>query len=151
MKLTEYEKEKTKEGNEYQDFICDLFIKKFGISISNYTSKKWQYDIGENRQGFEIKHDNILESTGNVFIEVAEKRNAENKNYVPSGIYRNDNTWLYIIGNYKEVFIFSKKTLQKIHEAKKYGPDIEIDKKTAMGFLIPKKDAKTYCVKYIKV
>jgi len=48
-------------------------------------------------------------------IEIAEKTKADNAKFVPSGIYRNDNSWLYIQGNFKTFWIFSKKLLILLH------------------------------------
>ena len=95
-------------GHQFQDFIINQFIIKYGIVISIYSSRKYQFDIGESRQGFEIKYD--ARSTGDntyvkctptnlVAIEVYEKTNANNIDWVKSGILRDDNTTFYIIGN----------------------------------------------------
>lgn len=35
------------EALEFQDFVVDLFLKEIGISISNYSSKYFQYNKGE--------------------------------------------------------------------------------------------------------
>lgn len=147
-KMTEYYKEKLQKGLEYQDFITDILISELGIALSSYASEKHQYTKGENKQGFEIKHDMMYEETNNLYIETAEKTNKLNENFIKSGIFRNDNTWLYIIGNYKEVFIFSKKHLILMYEKgnyKKAGND------TSQGFLLDKESAEMYCVKKILI
>jgi hypothetical protein len=140
----EYYNEKLQQGLEYQDFITDLLIGELGISLSSYSSKKFQNSIGENRQGFEIKFDNRMNDTGNIYIEVKEKANPNNTNYVDSGIFRNDNTWLYLIGNYNLVYIFGKKHLVLMYESNKYK---EVKINTSIGFLIPVADAEKYCLK----
>jgi hypothetical protein len=142
--MTENYKEMLQKGLEYQDFITDLLLKEIGISLSTYSSKKYQYDIGENKQGIEIKFDDRYKETGNLYIEVEEKSNANNWYYVNSGIYRNDNTWLYLIGDYNEVFIFSKKQLIILHEKNIYKL---VKTPTSIGFLIPKNDAEKYSIK----
>lgn len=144
----EYYSEKLQEGLEFQDFITDLLIKEIGISLSSYSSKKFQNTIGENKQGFEIKFDNKMIDTGNIYIEVKEKSNPDNANYVDSGIYRNDNTWLYLIGNYTTVYIFGKSLLKLMYESKKYK---EVQTSTSIGFLLKKEDADKYCLRKILV
>lgn len=141
--MTEYYEEKLQVGLEYQDFITCLLIEQLGISLSTFQSRKYQY-TGENKQGIEIKFDDKMRSTGNVYIEVAEKSNPNKPAFVPSGIYRNDNSWLYIIGDYSTVFVFSKKHLVLMHKAEKFRV-VEIP--TSRGFLIPVDTAERYCLK----
>ena len=113
--MTDNYKLMLEKGLQFQDFITDILIKELGISLSTYSSQKYQNLKGENKQGFEIKFDDKYKDTGNVYIEVAEKSNPLNENFISSGIYRNDNTWLYLIGDYKEIFIFSKKHLKLMY------------------------------------
>jgi hypothetical protein len=133
-------------GLEYQDFVSDILFKELGIPVVSYQSKKYQYNKGENLQGFEIKFDDKMNDTNNIYIEVAEKSKAENINYISSGIYRNDNTWLYIIGNYKIIYIFSKNILKMLHESNRYR---YIQTKTSQGFLIPDDEAVKFASKII--
>ncbi len=146
MKVNNYYKEKLEQGLQYQDFIMDLLIKELGITLSNYTSKKWQYNIGENKQGIEIKFDDKYKTTNNIYIEIAEKSDPSNYAYVESGIYRKDNTWLYIIGDYSTVYIFSKKYLVYLHKKNIFK---EVNIPTSKGFLIDIKNANKYCLKKI--
>ena len=146
--MTDNYKLMLEKGLQFQDFITDILIKELGISLSTYSSQKYQNLKGENKQGFEIKFDDKYKDTGNVYIEVAEKSNPLNENFISSGIYRNDNTWLYLIGDYKEIFIFSKKHLKLMYESKKYK---EIIISTSKGMLIKKEDAEKYCIKKITI
>jgi hypothetical protein len=144
--MTENYKNMLLKGLEFQDFVTDILIKELGIALSTYSSIRYQNKKGENKQGFEIKFDDKYKDTGNIYIETAEKSNENNINYVDSGIYRSDNTWIYIIGNYQELYIFSKSHLVLMHKSKNY---IEKTTKTSKGFLIPQKDAEKYCTKKI--
>ena len=146
--MTDNYKLMLEKGLQFQDFITDILIKELGISLSTYSSQKYQNLKGENKQGFEIKFDDKYKDTGNVYIEVAEKSNLLNENFISSGIYRNDNTWLYLIGDYKEIFIFSKKHLKLMYESKKYK---EVIISTSKGMLIKKEDAEKYCIKKITI
>lgn len=141
-------------GQEYQDFIIEYLCKNLGISISIFQSKKYQYNIGETVQGVEIKYDarstgdctyKECKATGNVGIEVAEKSRASNDNFVSSGIYRNDNTWMYIVGNYHCAWIFSKSILKILHKSDKYKTIDTLP--TMRSMLLPIDEADKYCAK----
>lgn len=148
MKLTEYYQDMLEKGLEFQDFVMTKLIEKLGINLTQYSSKKYQYTMGENKQGIEIKFDDRYETTGNVYIEIAEKSNGNNERFIDSGIYRKDNTWLYIIGNYKILYIFSKKYLVYLHK-KNIFRQVEIP--TSKGFLIDKDNAEKYSIHIINI
>lgn len=134
-------------GNEFQDFVC-IELAKQSIILQNINSKKFQFNVGENLQGFEIKYDSRCTGdmgtnpTGRLSIEIAEKTNGTNINYVPSGIYRNDNSWLYIQGNYMNFWIFSKKILQGLHRSGRYETHRLA---TIEKYYLPIEDADKYC------
>ena len=144
--MTENYKEMLQKGLEYQDFVTDVLINELGISLSSYGSTKYQYTKGENKQGFEIKFDDKYKTTNNLYIETEEKSNKLNLYFVESGIFRNDNTWLFVIGNYEEIFIFSKKHLKLMFASKKFRI---VKTETSKGFLIDKTNAEKYCIKKI--
>lgn len=140
MSYNEYYAAKLKEGEHYQDFVVEELYKA-GLPIISYSSKKYQCEIGENKAGIEIKNDQKFRQTGNFYIEVAEKSNPDKKEYSPSGIYRDDNTWLYIIGDYQSIYIFSKKQLQFLFQQH---TKREVVTPTSKGFLLPIKDADEF-------
>ncbi len=135
-------------GLEFQDFVVDLLREQLGIVITNYQSQRFQFGVGENKQGIEIKLDRDILRTNNVSIEIAEKTRAGNPDYVPSGIYRNDNSWLYIQGNWDIVFIFSKNILRLLQKSRRYKINIL---PTLKSFLFPINDAKTYAAKVLEL
>ena len=140
MTMTDYYKEKLQQGLYFQDYVVELLYKN-GIPLISYSSKEYQNMIGENKAGIEIKNDMNFRKTGNLYIEIAEKSKAENERFVKSGIYRNDNTWLYLIGDKETVFVLSKKQLQILHQKKKYR---EVEIATSRGFLLPVADAEKF-------
>lgn len=150
--MTEYYKGKLEAGLEYQDFISDQLRKSEPcIIIGAYSSKKYQYEHGESSSGIEIKHDMMMKATGNLYIEVAEKSNANLPDFTESGIMRNDNTWLYLIGDYEQAFLFSKKQLRIIYEDKQYYKQRGIQEKqkdTSIGFILPIGYAKKFLCLY---
>lgn len=145
--MNEYYKDRLEVGLQFQDFVTDILFTELFIPLSSYQSKKYQLK-GENKQGVEIKFDDKFKDSGNLYIEIAEKSNPNNPTFIDSGIYRNDNTWLYIIGNYQILFIFGKSTLKLLHKDKRYR-SIEIP--TSKGFLIPRTDAVKFALKVINI
>jgi hypothetical protein len=142
--MTENYKKQLEIGLKFQDFISDKLIESLGIPLTSYSSKEYQNYKGENRQGFEIKFDDRFKETNNLYIEIEEKSNPDNAYYVKSGIYRDDNTWLYLIGDYDEVFIFGKKILQFMHKSNNYRI---VTTPTSKGLLVPKNKADELCIK----
>jgi hypothetical protein len=120
-------------GIEYQNFVTSVLDVELGIVLENYSSAEDQLEIGENKQGIEIKFDDRYKDTGNLYIEVAEKSNKSNTNFMPSGIYRKDNSWVYLIGDYTTIFFFSKKLLKLFYEADLF---CSAGNETSKGFLL---------------
>ena len=133
------------QGLEYQDYIFDKLY-SLGIPLISYSSKKYQIEKGENKAGIEIKFDNMFDKTKNLWIELAEKSNSNNKDWIPSGISRDDNTWLYLIGNYEIIYIFAKRHLTLI---KDQYPMIINKTETSQGFLLPKQRADILATRII--
>lgn len=135
---------------EYQDFICEK-LHALGIVLQNMQSQQYQLKK-ENLLGLEIKFDRQLEKTGNIYIEIAEKANPANPYYVASGIYRDDNSWLFGIGDYEDFFIFTKKRLKEIDGLRKKGRIDglrEVTIPTSHGFLIPRNLAEQWCARKV--
>lgn len=135
MSYNAYYQEMLEHGLQYQDFVVEQLY-KCGLPIVSYSSKKYQCTVGENKPGFEIKFDRKFRSTGNFYIETAEKSNPNNKQFIDSGIYRDDNAWLYIIGDYEDIFVFSKRQLKTLYESE----NLHIKKQqiaTSKGYTIP--------------
>ena len=154
----EYYNKQLEIGQVFQDFITKELY-KHGIILVNYGSKKYQLEEGENILGAEIKRDDNFNITGNLFVEFAEKTNPNNSSYVRSGINRDDNSWLYIIGDEKTIWIFGKSILKGIlttrkamkeSNNKKHGL-VENSTKTAWGMLMTIAHANKYCNKRIDI
>ncbi len=134
------------EALQFQDFVVDLLLKEMRIVISNYSSKYYQQRYGENPQGIEIKMDLRMADTGNISIEVAEKSRANIATWTPSGIMRDDNTWLYIQGNYEKVYVFGKRFLRLLYHDR-YQDRVREVKPTLKTFLMKTTVADKYCLK----
>ena len=138
-------KEKLEEGLQFQDFATRELYQR-GIVIVGYSSRHYQNKCGENMLGAEIKRDGNFRKTGNLYIETAEKSHPDNKNYVPSGIFRKDNSWLFVIGDEETLYIFATKYLQRLSDRYK-----EVIKTTSIGRLMPIAEAEKYCIRKIEV
>lgn len=136
--MTDYYQKKLEEGLTYQDFVMEKLY-EVGIPLISYSSKKYQVERGENKAGIEIKNDQRFRETGNFYIELAEKSWEGSKKYVSSGIQRDDNTWLYVIGDYETIFIFGKRQLQCM--ANKFR---QVQTPTSIGYLLPVDYAKQF-------
>ncbi len=138
-----YYQDKLTEGLEFQDTVTRALYQQ-GIVIVGYASYRYQLSEGENMLGAEIKRDGLFRCTGNLYIEVAEKAHPDRQLFVPAGIRRNDNSWLFIIGDEKTIWIFANKYLRFLEKRYK-----RVEKATSLGFLLPLEDADHYCLKRI--
>ena len=139
---------KQQEGLEFESYIMDWFCSQKNINLSHYTLLKEQINKGENRQGIEIKNDQRFQETGNLFISV--ERDYGYKKY-ESGVYKNQ-SWLYVIGNENEFYIFATKHLKQYYEHNK--PQLfdgfkSIKNGVEKGFLLSKKQAERICIEKI--
>jgi hypothetical protein len=139
---------KQQEGLEFESYIMDWFCSQKNINLSHYTLLKEQINKGENRQGIEIKNDQRFQETGNLFISV--ERDYGYTKY-ESGVYKNQ-SWLYVIGNENEFYIFATKHLKQYYEHNK--PQLfdgfkSIKNGIEKGFLLSKKQAERICIEKI--
>lgn len=131
--MNSYYKEQLIKGTIFQDKFIRYLNKEHGWGIKNFKTKQEQIDFGENPTGIEIKFDDMKKDTGNLWIEMEERSDCD-KDYYRSGIFRPDNTWLYIQGDYKTAYAFAKKQLQfestyRTRRENKHG--------TSIGFILP--------------
>ena len=136
-----YRRRQIIEGSMFEDFVYMQLEEKLKVSIEGCNTREEQFSIGENYFGMEIKHDTLHEKTGNLFIEYKEKSISTNENWVESGIFRGDNSWLYLTGNNKVFYIFSIKDLRgAFHIADEHGEPkhsrVMSIRKTSWGFLL---------------
>ncbi len=131
--MTDYYKTQLERGLVYQDFVYEI-LSKNGINTVAYGSKLFQYRFGENKAGIEIKYDDWLKKTGNLWIEVAEKTNPNNPSYVVSGIYRESTE--YVIGDYNVIYRMATNVLRLVDKGGRYVIE-ENRMKTSKGFRLP--------------
>ena len=137
------------QSKEFQDFLVDLLWEQLGIALCCYSSRKWQYKTGESRNGIEVKFDGRLFETGNLYIEYAEKATLRPGDFAKAGVNRHDNAWLYVIGNYQEVYVFSKKLLADLKGSGTY-QHVAAHTGTSQGYLLPRPDAEKHAIVVLK-
>lgn len=138
-----YYGKKLQEGLEFQDVVTTALYQR-GIIVIGYASRRFQIEKGENMLGAEIKRDGRFRDTGNLYFETAEKSHPDNPRYVPSGILREDNSWLYVIGDEKTIYIFPTNYLRMLAARFK-----TVQTATSKGFLMPIADADKYAIRRI--
>lgn len=140
-----YYAEKLEVGLQFQDVVThELYLR--GIVVVGYSSRRFQNTHGENMLGAEIKRDGKFRESGNLFLEVAEKSHPDNPQFIPSGIMRKDNSWLYVIGDEKTMWIFPTEYLRRLKD--RY---VQVTKTTSIGYLMPLNDADKYCIRKIEI
>ncbi|HEV8466065.1 MAG TPA: hypothetical protein VGQ63_13815 [Pseudolabrys sp.] len=96
------------DGKEFEKLCVDLFLSLRGEKIEIFTDTESQLYVGESKQGVEFK---LLKNSHDVLhIEIAEKTAAD-RQWLPSGVMRTDNTVRYCCGNYQDVWTFHKADL----------------------------------------
>lgn len=132
-------------GLVFQDVVARELYQR-GIVVVTYASRRFQIQHGENMLGAEIKHDDKFRGTGNLYIETAEKSHPDRPDYVPSGIHRNDNSWLFVIGDEGTIYIFSTKYLRWLEKRYQHR-----ETPTSRGFLMPLSEAEKYSLRRIDI
>jgi hypothetical protein len=110
-----------------------------GVTIARHEGKRAQLAFGDTTLGIEIKYDLLLERTGNLYIEVAEKKHADNPRWIASGIEASSSARWYGIGNTIEWYLISREALRRVKGRYR---EIMIDRGTSRGFLLPRADAE---------
>jgi hypothetical protein len=121
------------QGLRWQDWASKILAERMYLTVTSLVSYEGQTETGETLQGIEFKLDLKYQKTGNLYIETHEKRAAGNGEYVPSGLLRQDNTWLWIQGDYHNLFGFAKRWLMRVHQAETCKV---VETPTSRGFLL---------------
>jgi hypothetical protein len=137
---------KLEEGQRFQDHVMEIFWNELKYPLMNFSSREMQMHA-ENMQGVEIKFDKKFRSTGNLWIEVAEKSSCANERWVPSGIMKESNDWLFAIGDEDTLFVFARSLLVNFYKGRKYHIH---ETPTSRGFLLPVDVARRWAAKVIE-
>lgn len=135
-------------GITFQDYVLRA-LQVLGWVFINYSSKYFQFRVGENSAGIEIKYDSLMCSTGNLYVETGEKR-PDRTWYVPSGICKVDNSIFYVIGDYSTFFLFTKRELLRLYERNQTENLFRtVEQSTTKGILIPMRVAHQVALKVV--
>jgi hypothetical protein len=137
-----YYQEKLEEGLRFQDYVTDVLY-DHGIVLVTYVSKERGRN-GENKLGAEVKRDGKFRATGNLYLEIQEKRRPTETGIYPSGIFRQDNSWLYVIGDESTFWVLSKKLLCEFARQRPCRWK-STETPTSRGLLMPLADADRWC------
>ncbi|MCC0632051.1 hypothetical protein KGF47_18295 [Clostridioides sp. ZZV13-5731] len=133
-------------SHQFEVFIDHKFL-EFGVDIGLFYNEEGQYSKGECEAGIEIKYDMKSKETGNLYIEYAEKLNSHNKDWVNSGIFKNDNTRYFLIGTKELFWILRKRDLLDLYEELNQSRGVsgcrmvKAKRDTSLGFIISKEKA----------
>src|SRR6185503_16126855 len=86
-----------------------------GHTVTRHGSKAAQLAHGDlcvDGDHVEIKYDDRLAATENLYIEVAEKHDPRQATWVPSGIWAGSDAAWYVIGNAQRVYVFRREDLR---------------------------------------
>lgn len=111
---TDYYKEQLQKSFDFENHIAIILKENYGLELEQYLTPQGQYELGENKLGIEIKHDMMYKKTGNLYIEYQEKSNANNVDWINSGILKKDNCKYFLIGDFDKFWIFNKNRLVEI-------------------------------------
>lgn len=130
-------------GELFQDFAVDALHRLLNLGIYVYESKKFQISKGESVQGFEFKYDSYFHTSKRLWIELQERKYTWNP-YVPGGILKENNTWMYCIGDEAIFYVIPVRHLRDYRD--KYKPeDRENDRRTSIGYFLPILNAEGMC------
>lgn len=151
--MTNYYQKCLRNGKKYEKHLKPYLESILGFKLNFNEGRKEQLD-GETEEGVEIKCQmDKLKKYGNLYIEIDEKSDAAHDEFYPSGIFREDNTWLWVTGDYDVFYIFEKSVLIDAYDSGKFRMVAGHDGKgnvTSHGFLLPLKEAdKIKARKYV--
>jgi hypothetical protein len=76
-----------------------------------------------------------MHETGNVFIETAEKRHADQEAWWASGTLASSSARWYVVGDYRTAFVFRRDVLRREQARRSI---LTIGRETSQGFLLPR-------------
>jgi hypothetical protein len=133
-------------GQAYERYILEQ-LRAEGRVVESHATAALQLargDLSVAGQDLEVKFDRLFASTGNLYIETAEKRDASRDYWTPSGVCASSAAIWYGIGDYRDFFLFKRVTLRDVARTAR---PIEIAMKTSRGFLLEAGRRAAFCVR----
>jgi hypothetical protein len=133
--VSDYYAEQLARAEAWERYIVARLTRE-GIPIVRHETKRAQISYGDVRIGpdhVELKLDQHFVETGNLFIEVEEKRRAEQAAWIASGIFASSEARWYGVGDYRDFFLFNRDALRQVARPERI---ITIKRGTSRGFLM---------------
>ena len=126
------------ESQEFVSYWIELINRKTSMELTPiYSSTLQRKMLCDTREGFEFKYDRKSSTSKNFWIEIAEKNDPTQEDFVDAGICRKDNAWMYCMGDFEKLWFLPKRKL--LEEYKKGEHKILSNKAgTSRGFLLDK-------------
>jgi hypothetical protein len=137
MSYEDYYAEQLKDGQEFEDFAREKLY-EYGLSVVPNRSRYRQFENGESTAGVEFKLQKRLAETGNLWIELKEKHQPRPGECAASGILRNDNSWLWVTGDYHSLWLLTRRVLIYVAPFYELLPN---GMNTSIGYLLPARRA----------
>ena len=98
-----------KEGKDYEAIVMGWLNKTFALSMKE-NDNKTGVDLVSDNLAIEVKYDRQFRTTWNLFIEYL-------CSWKPSGIFKDDDTKLFIYGDLTSAYIFDIEILREFTNA----------------------------------
>lgn len=122
-------------GERFERYVVGR-LQKEGVAIHRHEDRWDQLNLGDTSIGIEIKFDQLHHKTGNLYIEIIDRRTQADRYWVPAGIRSRSSARWYGIGDYRNWYVFRRSDLQREQDYKRYRV-FEIPAGTSRGFLLP--------------
>jgi hypothetical protein len=122
------------QGLQFQDWVCCLFSARFDYHLQNMCSRLYQLKLGENRQRWEIKLDELCLQHGRLSIEVEERRHKDMTTWTPSGIFAEPGSLYYVQGNTQFLAVFETDWLRGYFREER--PEVFTKRETVRAFYL---------------
>jgi len=147
-------------GINYERWVMPVIDEIEGRKVERYYDAYSQINISDNDALKEVKFDDRMSETLNLYIESEERREHNRGSMVPSGIMKPCKSTTYFIGNGEVAYDFDKKRFKKIIIENWKGIDTTYPQfrkvptytngvQTSTGYLIPTWVADKICIRKV--
>lgn len=141
--MIDYYATQRREGEAFERYLA-VRLRAAGRHVARHADQASQYAHGDLRVDgidLEIKFDTLAATTGNLYLEVAEKRDASRQHWTPSGVCSDSSAADYGVGDYRDWWLFERSVVKRLALSR---PPITIARGTSQGVLLPITDAWRY-------
>ena len=99
---------------EFMRFVQKV-TKVAGFNVEFYESAEDQLTKGEGPSGLEVKFDRKSRETHRYYIEFAQCSRSLGWRWVPSGLFKEEPTWLWAVGTQELFYVIHRATLSELY------------------------------------